>query len=178
MREKARWQPWDLMVLFMKNWPWTGCTDTEEMRAVQYIEIPPCVPLFSHQAQGRGFVKTSLCALSHMSSTRVLLEDSSRCETDGSSICLDKRWETIGLSVKDRNPSRVSVTLFSNDVLELGQHWEKIVVSWCCVPLTYIRAVLKVRAAEKAYPFLTLVGCATCTVAIVSKRWAQLFAHS
>lgn len=43
-------------------------------------------------------------------------------ETDGSSICLDKRGETIGLTVKDRNPSRVSVTLFSNDVLELGQH--------------------------------------------------------
>lgn len=50
-------------------------------------------------------------------------------ETDGSSICLDKRWETIGLTVKDRNPSRVSVTLFCSDVLELGQHWEKIVAS-------------------------------------------------
>lgn len=54
------------------------CTDTEEMRAVQYREILPDVPLFSHQRQGQGFVKTSPCALSQMSSTCVLLEDSSR----------------------------------------------------------------------------------------------------
>lgn len=33
----------------------------------------------------------------------------------------------MGLIVEDTNLSWVSVTLFSNDVLELGQHWEKIV---------------------------------------------------
>ncbi len=51
------------MVLFMINSPWTGRYDTEEMRAVQCLEIPPYVPLFSQQGQGRGFVKTSPCAL-------------------------------------------------------------------------------------------------------------------
>lgn len=64
------------MGLFMLNS--TGCPDTEEMRAVHYIEILPYVPLSSHQGQGQGFVKTSPCVLSQMSSTRVLLEDSSR----------------------------------------------------------------------------------------------------
>lgn len=119
------------MVLFMMNSPRTGCPDSEEIRAAQHIEILPYAPLFSHQGQGRGFVKTSPCALflSQMSSTRVLLELSRLTQTDGSSICLDKRRETIGLTVKDRNPSGVSVTLFSNDVLELGQHWERIVAS-------------------------------------------------
>lgn len=68
-------------------------------------------------------------------------------ETDGSSICLDKRWETIGLIVNDRNPSRVSVTLFSDDVLELGQHWEKIVAS--CVVCRWPTLALKVRAERK-----------------------------
>ena len=87
-------------------------------------------------------------SLSQMSSTRVLLELSRPRETDGSSICLDKRWETIGLTVKDRNPSRVSVTLFSSDVLEVGQHRENGGVL-CCLPLTYIGAILKVRAERK-----------------------------
>ena len=41
------------------------------------------------------------------------------------------------------------MTLFSNDVLELGQHWEKNRGVLCCKPLTYIRAALKVRVERK-----------------------------
>lgn len=69
---KAGWQPWDLMVfvhdkfgLDRPSWRWGN---------VQYMEIVPYMPFFSHQRQ--GFVKTSPCELSQMSLTRVLLEDS------------------------------------------------------------------------------------------------------
>lgn len=82
------------MILSMINLLLTSCTDTEEMRAVQYREIPPYVSLFSHQGQGRGFVKTSLCALSDVldsCSVRGFESLSWVKETDGSSICLDKR---------------------------------------------------------------------------------------
>lgn len=132
----------------MIHLPRTSHPDSEEMRAVQYIEILPYVPLFSHQGQGRGFVKTSpMCSLSDVLDSCPSRALSASWETDGLSICLDKRWETIRLTVKDRNPSRVSVTLFSNDVLELGQHWKKMAV--CCMPLTYIRAILKVSVERK-----------------------------
>lgn len=46
------WQPWDLMVLFMINLPWTGCPDAEEMRAVHYIEILPYVPFLIRDKAG------------------------------------------------------------------------------------------------------------------------------
>lgn len=60
-----------------------------------------------------------LCLLFKHFQVRRLMDEASACE----------RWETMVLTVLGMNSSWVSMTLFSSDVLELGQHWEKIGVS-------------------------------------------------
>lgn len=116
----------DKFALDRLSWHWGN-----ESCAV-YKDPSICASFFSSATRPGLCQNIPICSLSNVLDScpvRGFKLLSRQKETDRSSICPDKRWETIGLTVKDRKPSRVSVTLFSNDVLELGQHWEKIVAS-------------------------------------------------